>query len=96
MIYIVHSRFFCCFFNTFLCFGDKQVTSDDRNFLDFLNPESLVVKTGCKAEKAIENYEVPANFQFMRQGYFCLDKDSTKDNIVFNRSVSLKDGFKKK
>ena len=68
----------------------------DRNFLDFLNPESLVVKTGCKAEKAIETYEVPANFQFMRQGYFCLDKDSTKDNIVFNRSVSLKDGFNKK
>ena len=68
----------------------------DRDFLDFLNPESLVVKNGCKAEKSIENYEVPANFQFMRLGYFCLDKDSCKDNIVFNRSVSLKDGFKKK
>ena len=70
--------------------------SGDRDFLDFLNPDSLVVKKGCKAEKSIENYEVPANFQFMRQGYFCLDKDSTKDNIVFNRSVSLKDGFNKK
>ncbi len=70
--------------------------SGDRNFLDFLNPDSLVVKEGCKAEKSIENYDVPANFQFMRQGYFCLDKDSKKDNIIFNRSVSLKDGFKKK
>ena len=70
--------------------------SGDRDFLDFLNPDSLVVKKGCKAEKSIEDYEVPANFQFMRQGYFCLDKDSTKDNIVFNRSVSLKDGFNKK
>lgn len=70
--------------------------SGDRDFLDFLNPESLVVKTGCKAEKSIENYTVPANFQFMRQGYFCLDKDSTKDNIIFNRSVSLKDSFNKK
>ncbi|MBQ8859919.1 MAG: glutamine--tRNA ligase/YqeY domain fusion protein [Ruminococcus sp.] len=70
--------------------------SGDRDFLEFLNPDSLVVKNGCKAEKSIENYEVPANFQFMRQGYFCLDKDSTKDNIVFNRSVSLKDGFNKK
>ncbi|MBQ8057943.1 MAG: glutamine--tRNA ligase/YqeY domain fusion protein [Ruminococcus sp.] len=68
----------------------------DRDFLEFLNPDSLVVKTGCKAEKSIESYEVPANFQFMRQGYFCLDKESTKDNIVFNRSVSLKDGFNKK
>lgn len=70
--------------------------SGDRNFLDFLNPDSLVVKKGCKAEKSIENYDVPANFQFMRQGYFCLDKDSKKDDIIFNRSVSLKDGFKKK
>ncbi|MBQ7134352.1 MAG: glutamine--tRNA ligase/YqeY domain fusion protein [Ruminococcus sp.] len=68
----------------------------DRDFLEFLNPDSLVVKTGCKAEKSIENYTVPANFQFMRQGYFCLDKDSKKDNIIFNRSVSLKDGFNKK
>ncbi|MBQ2971193.1 MAG: glutamine--tRNA ligase/YqeY domain fusion protein [Ruminococcus sp.] len=68
----------------------------DRDFLEFLNPDSLVVKTGCKAEKSIENYSVPANFQFMRQGYFCLDKDSKKDNIIFNRSVSLKDGFNKK
>ncbi len=70
--------------------------SGDRDFLEFLNPDSLVVKKGCKAEKSIENFEVPASFQFMRQGYFCLDKDSTKDNIVFNRSVSLKDGFNKK
>ncbi len=68
----------------------------DRDFLEFLNPDSLVVKKGCKAEKAIESYSVPANFQFMRQGYFCLDKESKKDNIIFNRSVSLKDGFKKK
>ena len=67
--------------------------SGDRNFLDFLNPDSLIVKTGCKAEKCLENYAVPANFQFMRQGYFCLDKDSTKDNIVFNRSVGLKASF---
>ena len=70
--------------------------SGDRNFLDFLNPDSLVVKNGCKAEKSLESFDVPANFQFMRQGYFCLDKDSKKDNIIFNRSVSLKDGFKKK
>ena len=70
--------------------------SGDRNFLDFLDPDSLVVKSGCKAEKSLESFDVPANFQFMRQGYFCLDKDSKKDNIIFNRSVSLKDGFKKK
>ncbi len=70
--------------------------SGDRDFLEFLNPESLVVKNGCKAEKSIENYDAPMSFQLMRQGYFCLDKDSKKDNIVLNRSVSLKDGFNKK
>lgn len=68
----------------------------DKNFLDYLNPDSLVVLKDCKAEKSVENFEVPMSFQFMRLGYFCLDKDSTKDNIIFNRSVSLKDGFKKK
>ena len=46
-------------------------------------------------EKSIEEFEAPAHFQLMRTGYFCLDKDSTKDNIILNRSVSLKDGFKK-
>ncbi len=70
--------------------------SGDRNFLDFLNSESLVVKSGCKAEKSVLDFEAPMSFQFMRQGYFCFDKDSTKENIIFNRSVSLKDGFKKK
>ena len=39
--------------------------------------------------------QAPASFQFMRQGYFCVDsRDSTPDHLVFNRSVSLKDSFK--
>jgi len=68
----------------------------DRNFLDFLNPESLKVLTGCKIERALLNAKVGEGYQFMRLGYFCADKDSTKDNLIFNRSVSLKDGFKAK
>ncbi len=68
----------------------------DRNFLDFLNPQSLIVKKNCKAEKSVAQADIPKNYQFMRLGYFCLDKASTPDNIIFNRSVSLKDGFKKK
>ena len=66
----------------------------DRNFLDFLNPDSLKVVTGCKIERALENAKVGDGYQFMRLGYFCADKDSTKDKLIFNRSVSLKDGFK--
>ena len=69
--------------------------SGDGDFTDYINPDSLTVLKGCIAEKSIEGYETPAHFQLMRIGYFCLDKDSTKDNIILNRSVSLKDGFKK-
>ncbi len=68
----------------------------DRNFLDFLNPDSLKVLENCKVERSLENAETGQGFQFMRLGYFCADKDSTKDKLIFNRSVSLKDGFKKK
>ena len=69
----------------------------DRNFLDFLNPHSLEVLTGCKAEKNLETAVAPKSFQFIRLGYFCVDnKDSSPEHLVFNRSVSLKDGFKKK
>ena len=75
-------------------FSVPDPEADGRNFLGFLNPDSLQVLTGCVAEKAVENFTVPSHFQFLRTGYFCLDKDSTKDHIVFNRSVSLKDGFK--
>ena len=69
----------------------------DRNFLDYLNPNSLEILNGCKAEKSLENAEAPQSFQFMRLGYFCVDNnDSSKEHLVFNRSVSLKDGFRKK
>lgn len=69
----------------------------DKNFLDYLNPQSLTVLKNCKTEKGLEALTPPQSFQFMRQGYFCLDnKDSTKGHLVFNRSVSLKDSFKKK
>ena len=67
----------------------------DGDFTDYINPDSLKVLDGCIAEKAVESYTAPAHFQFMRTGYFCLDKDSSKEHIIFNRSVSLKDGFKK-
>ena len=53
--------------------------------------------TNCKAEKSLAEAKAPQSFQFMRLGYFCVDnKDSSPEHLVFNRSVSLKDGFKKK
>ena len=70
---------------------------DAGDFLELLNPDSLKVLTGCKVEADLKTAKPGESFQFMRQGYFCVDnKDSAEDHLVFNRSVSLKDGFKKK
>lgn len=66
------------------------------SFADNLNPESLVVLTGCKLEPAVAAAKAGDTFQFMRQGYFCADPDSTPEKPVFNRTVSLKDSFKPK
>lgn len=67
----------------------------EKNFLDYINPESLQVLKNCKTEKAVADLLPPASFQFMRLGYFCLDsKDSKPGAPVFNRSVSLKGSYK--
>lgn len=66
------------------------------SFSDNLNPDSLIVLENCKVEASMKDAKVGDTFQFMRQGYFCVDKDSTPDNLVFNRTVALKDSFVKK
>ncbi len=77
-------------------FTDPEPDTGDKNFLDYINPDSLIIKTGCKAESSLKGAEKLTSFQFMRLGYFVVDYDSTPDRLVFNRSVSLKDGFKKR
>ncbi len=77
-------------------FTDPEPDVGDKNFLDYINPDSLKILKNCKIEKSVEGAECPMNYQFMRLGYFCLDKDSRPDALIINRSVSLKDGFKKK
>lgn len=68
---------------------------DEGNFLDYLNPDSLKVLTGCKVERALGEAQPGESYQFLRQGYFCVDsKDSKPGALVFNRSVKLKDSFK--
>ncbi|MDP4119936.1 MAG: glutamine--tRNA ligase/YqeY domain fusion protein [Bacillota bacterium] len=70
--------------------------SGERNFLDYLSLDSLVTLKNCKTENFFVKENAGKSYQFMRQGYFCLDsKDSKSGAIVFNRSVSLKDSFKK-
>ncbi len=68
---------------------------EGKDWKDGLNPESLVTLTGCKLEPSLAKAIPGDRFQFERTGYFCVDKDSTADKLVFNRTVTLKDGFAK-
>ena len=77
---------------------------EGKTFLDNLNPDSLKVLQGCKLEPALaeakmvvnaQGIEEPQRFQFERMGYFCTDRDSTPEHLVFNRSCSLKDTWAK-
>ena len=66
------------------------------SFADNLNLESLNVISNAVIDASLKDVKVGDTFQFMRQGYFCVDKDTTADKIVFNRTVALKDSFAKK
>ena len=77
-------------------FTEANPESDkSRSFLDFINPESLVVLSGCRAEPSLAEVKPEQNFQFERMGYFCVDQNSTSDNLVFNRTVTLRDSWAK-
>ena len=72
---------------------EKGVYNDDGSLN--LNPNSLTVIDNCYVEPSIEKYQPGDSFQFVRNGYFCIDtKDSTDGKLVFNRIVSLKSSFK--
>ena len=76
-------------------FTDPDPDAADKDFIACLNPDSLETLDGCKLEASLGTATAPASFQFMRLGYFCVDKDSTPERLIFNRSVALKDSFKK-
>ncbi len=73
--------------------SDEEGVSE---FSDNLNPNSLVVLNNCKISKYLASAEPTVPYQFMRQGYFCADSDSTAEHPVFNRTVPLKDSWAKK
>jgi glutaminyl-tRNA synthetase len=64
---------------------------DGKTFKDHLNPDSLEVLTDCLVEPGLAQAKPGDRFQFLRQGYFCVDPDSTEGKPVFNRTVSLRD-----
>lgn len=65
------------------------------DYIDDLNPNSLEVIDNCLLEGGFENAKPGDTFQFMRNGYFCVDKDSTEDKLVFNRTVALNSSWGK-
>lgn len=77
-------------------FNTPNPEDGEKEFTEYINPDSLKVLKNCKVEKALSSAKLEDRFQFMRQGYFCLDKDSSEDNLIFNRTVSLKDSYKPK
>ncbi|WP_394245125.1 glutamine--tRNA ligase/YqeY domain fusion protein [Halopseudomonas laoshanensis] len=67
---------------------------EGNTFLENINPDSLVVLTGCRAEPSLASAEAEERFQFEREGYFCVDrKDSRPGQPVFNRTVTLRDSW---
>ena len=67
---------------------------EGTTFLDNINPNSLQVLTGCRAEPSLAEATLDDRFQFEREGYFCVDsRDSRPDAMVFNRTVTLRDSW---
>ena len=65
-----------------------------EDYLENLNPESLVILKDCKIDADLASAKVGDSFQFMRNGYFTVDKKSTDDKKIFNLTVTLKDSYK--
>lgn len=67
----------------------------DVDFKTYLNPNSLEVLTSCLVEPSLAGAKPGSRYQFERQGYFCVDPDSTDEKLVFNRAVTLRDTWAK-
>jgi len=74
---------------------DPSKTEPGKDYKANLNPSSLEVLSGCKVESLLKDAPVGGKYQFLRQGYFCVDPDSKNGEVVFNRAVGLKDTWAK-
>ena len=76
-------------------FTVENPLGEEGDFKDTINPNSLQVIQHAIIEPSLKDATPESRYQFIRKGYFCLDKDSTKDKLVFNRTVTLKDAWAK-
>lgn len=74
----------------------ENPASEEGDFKDYINPNSLQIITNAYVEPSLKNASIDKRYQFIRKGYFCIDKDTTPEKLVFNRTVTLKDTWTKK
>lgn len=74
---------------------DPTAVGEDQDFIENMNQESLEVLSNCRVEPSLANAAPESRYQFERKGYFCVDRDSTPERMVFNRTVTLKDSWAK-
>ena len=75
-------------------FTEENTAAAEGPFKDYINPESLII-INAKLEPSLKNAVLNKSYQFLRKGYFCLDKDSSTNKLIFNRTVTLKDNWEK-
>jgi glutaminyl-tRNA synthetase len=84
-----------CLYDRLFSKPDPEDVPEGVDYKINLNPNSLVVLTGCKVEPGLADAAAGNRYQFLRQGYFCVDKDSRPGMPVFNRTVTLRDTWAK-
>jgi glutaminyl-tRNA synthetase len=76
-------------------FKVENPSSEEGDFKNYINPDSLRVISNAYAEPSLMNAKFEDRYQFLRKGYFCLDKDTSEGHLIFNRTVGLKDSWKR-
>jgi len=74
-------------------FTEAEPDRGDHDFIDYLNPASLQIMDGCKAESSLADSMPGHAYQFEREGYFCRDAGANSNTLVFNRTISLRDSW---
>jgi len=77
-------------------FTVENPAAEEGDFKTYINPDSLQIIPNAFIEPSLQHDSTGSHFQFVRNGYFCIDKDSRPGKLVFNRTVTLKEGFKPK
>jgi glutaminyl-tRNA synthetase len=76
-------------------FKVENPSQEEGDFKEYINPDSLQVIQNAYVETSLKDAAVASTYQFIRKGYFCVDKETASDKLVFNRTVSLKDAWAK-